>query len=564
MSRSSKYDLTAGTTVLLLGLAAFFAAFLFYPLAYMFRNAFWVDGEASLAFFRHIFENPIQRESVVNSLLVGGTVTAATTLVALPLAFIMVRTDFFGKGLLGGLLLVPMIMPPFVGAIGMKQILAKYGTVNLILMKLGITSDPIDWFGDGGFLGVVVLEALHLYPIMYLNVAAALANVDPSLEEVAANLGGGWWRRFSRITFPLMLPGYFAGAAIVFIWAFTDLGTPLIFEFRRVIPVQIFDNVKSIHENPAGYAQVVLVLLITSVLFYASKKYVARGQYEMLSKGSSGAAARRLGWLGGAACWAVVLSVIGVALLPHLSVFLTAIADKWFMTPFPEKVTARYFGLALTHDLAASSIRNSLLLSVVSTVVDVILGVTVAYLLARRRIPCANLLDATCMLPLALPGLVLAFGYVGCFAGTFLDPRGNPFPLLAIAYAVRRLPYMVRATYAGFQQLSRSLEEASLNLGASPWVTLRRITIPLIGANLIAGAILCFSFAMLEVSDSLILAFREQHYPITKAIYNLNLRLGDGPYISCAMGILGMLLLMGSLLLASRFLGRKMGELFRA
>jgi len=445
-----------------------------------------------------------------------------------------------------------------------KQILAKYGTVNLILMKFRVLSAPIDWFGDGGFLGVVVLEVLHLYPIMYLNVAAALGNVDPSLEEAAANLGGGWWRRFRRVTFPLMLPGYFAGAAIVFIWAFTDLGTPLIFEFRRVIPVQIFDNVKSINENPAGYAQVVLVLAITSALFYASKRYVSRGRYEMMSKGSRGAAARPLGGLGRAACWLLILGVVGVALLPHLSVFLTAIADKWFMTAFPEKYTLRYFGLALTHKLAARSIRNSLLLSSASTLIDIVLGVAVAYLLARRRIPLANVLDATCMLPLALPGLVLAFGYVGCYAGTALDPRGNPFPLLAIAYAVRRLPYMVRSAYAGFQQLSRSLEEASLNLGASPFATLRRVTVPLIGANLIAGAILCFSFAMLEVSDSLILAFREQHYPITKAIYQLHLRLADGAYISCAMGILGMLLLMGSLLLASRFLGRKMGELFRA
>ena len=144
-----------------------------------------------------------------------------------------------------------------------------------------------------------------------------------------------------------------------------------------------------------------------------------------------------------------------------------------------------------------------------------------------------------------------------------LDARNNPVPLLIIAYAVRRLPYMVRAAYAGFQQTSVSLEEAAQNVGASPARSIRRITIPLIFANLVAGGILCFSFAMLEVSDSLILAFEQRYYPITKAIYNLMTR-PDGPFIASAMGVLGMALLMTGLLIAGRVLGRRMGELFRA
>jgi len=168
------------------------------------------------------------------------------------------------------------------------------------------------------------------------------------------------------------------------------------------------------------------------------------------------------------------------------------------------------------------------------------------------------------MLPLALPGLVIAFGYVAGFSGTILDARNNPIPLLVIAYAVRRLPYMVRAAYAGFQQTSVALEEASLNLGAGPARTLRKITFPLVLANLVAGGILCFAFAMLEVSDSLILAMKEQFYPITKTIYVLLGRIADGPYIASAMGILGMALLTVSLMLAGKFLGKRMGELFRA
>jgi iron(III) transport system permease protein len=206
----------------------------------------------------------------------------------------------------------------------------------------------------------------------------------------------------------------------------------------------------------------------------------------------------------------------------------------------------------------------SLMLSVLSTVADVVLGVAIAYLLCRTRVPFKGLIDSVAMLPLALPGLVLAFGYLAGYAGTFLDARHYPVPLLVIAYAVRRLPYMVRSAYAGFQQTSISLEEAAQNLGASRLRTMFQVTFPLILANLVAGGILCFAFAMLEVSDSLILALKDEYYPITKAIYTLLGRIADGPYIASAMGIFGMVLLMVSLFVAGRFLGRRMGELFRA
>jgi len=196
--------------------------------------------------------------------------------------------------------------------------------------------------------------------------------------------------------------------------------------------------------------------------------------------------------------------------------------------------------------------------------VTLILGILIAYILSRKRIPGKNILDATAMLPLALPGLILAFGYVACFSGTFLNPRENPVTLLIVIYAVRRLPYMVRAAYAGFQQTSIALEEASQSLGATPLKTMRKITFPLIIANLVAGAILSFAFAMLEVSSSLILAMKPKFFPMTKAIYYLLSRIQDGTYIASAMGMLGMALLIVSLVLAGRFLGKRMGELFRA
>jgi iron(III) transport system permease protein len=556
-------DLSSGLTVLLAILTIFFGTFLLYPLFHVFVNAFYREGELSLTFFGLLLQNPVQQRALLNSLELGIAATLMTTVISLPIAFALIRYEFPGKGLLSGLLLIPMVMPPFVGAIGMRQMFARFGSINLLLLELGLIDTPIDWFGGGGFWGVVILEALHLYPIMYLNIAAGLANVDPSLEESARNMGASGLRLFRTVTFPLMLPGYFAGAIIVFIWAFTDLGTPLIFEFREVVAIQIFNMVNDLHENPMGYALVVFVVLVTLALFYLSKKFIGGQRYEMIARGHVVSGTRRASLSESVVIYAGLLSIVGVALIPHLSVVLTSVSERWFMTVLPSAYTATYYGQIFEHDLTLSSIKNSLFLSVLSTALDIVLGVLIAYLLTRRRFPGRDVLDAVTMLPLALPGLVLAFGYVAAFSGTPLDVRLSPVPLLVIAYAVRRLPYMVRAAYAGFQQMSITLEEASMNLGASPLRTLWKITMPLVVANLVAGAILSFSFAMLEVSDSLILAVKEQYYPITKAIYALMGRIADGPYMASAMGILGMILLACSLLITGRVLGRKMGELFK-
>jgi iron(III) transport system permease protein len=207
---------------------------------------------------------------------------------------------------------------------------------------------------------------------------------------------------------------------------------------------------------------------------------------------------------------------------------------------------------------------------------DVALGLVIGYLIVRTTIRGRVLLDALSMLPLAVPGLVMAFGYV---AMTLRWPFGrgdplegvvsvvgaapNPIPLLVAAYAVRRLPYIVRATVAGLEQTSGELEEAAINLGASRFTAVRRIILPLIAANLVAGALLAFSFAMLEVSDSLILAQQQKNYPITKAIFSFLNRLGDGPHIASAMGVWGMALLTVTLIGASVLIGKKMGSIFR-
>jgi iron(III) transport system permease protein len=258
---------------------------------------------------------------------------------------------------------------------------------------------------------------------------------------------------------------------------------------------------------------------------------------------------------------------------------------QWYQSVLPGQFTTSNYQTALGHSLAIGSIRNSLIYASIAVLIDLGLGLLIGYLIVRARVWGRGLLDSLAMLPLAVPGLVMAFGFVAMTLHWPFKPllnadgqtvlpallgwidvigaEPNPIPLLIIAYAIRRLPYVVRSTVAGLQQTSGELEEAALNLGASRVRAVRTIIVPLIMANLIAGGLLAFSFAMLEVSDSLILAQREEHFPITKAIYVLFERLGDGQYIASAMGVWGMALLAVTLIGASLMMGRKLGAIFR-
>ncbi len=551
--------------------------------AFYFAEAlgFHVERSESFPYFSLQQETTTLLLCLGNSLLLAAATTLATTLLCLPLAFWFTRLRFPGRSLLATLLLVPLILPPFVGAIGLQRLLDRFGTVNLWLMQLGVLDPgrPTDWLGAGGFLGVVLMQVLHLYPILYLNLAAAWANVDPTLEDAARNLGAGEWRVFRTITFPLLLPGYFAGAVLVFVWAFTDLGTPLVFNFTQVIPVRIFDQVSDPQRtNAQAYALVVITLAVTALLFFAARWLVGRRLAISGGKGAVATAPPAASRGQVALIGAVVLFVTFLAVLPNIGVVLTATAEQWAFTPLPSAYTTHYLAEVWNNRVAAWSVRNSVIYSAVSTLLDVVLGVTLAWLVARRPSWLSGPLEGLAMLPLALPGLVLAFGYLTCYSfvgdflrarnlGTwagFLDPYTNPVPLLIVAYAVRRLPYLTRSTLAGLQQIAPEMEEAAENLGASRWRVLRTVTAPLIAANIVAGCVLTFAFALLEVSDSLMLAREEKYYPITRAILGLLMRPDDGDSIASALAVLAMGLLAVCLAVAGLLLGRKMGELFRA
>ena len=554
-------------------ITAILALLFLLPIFLVVKGGFWTEEGFTFKYLLGVFRNPIYAEGLANSFAIAAGTTFLTICIALPLAWLSHKYEFKGKGFFSALILVPMILPPFVGAIGMTQILGRYGVLNAVL------GTSIDWIGQARYFGVIVIQALTLYPILYLNTTAALANIDPAMDEAAANLGCPAFKRFFKITLPLIMPGLFAGGTIVFIWSFTELGTPLMLNYTKCAPVQVFDALKEIGSNPFPYA-LVFVVLSFSVLLYALGKFAfGRNSFAMQGKAAVNFTPEKLRGFKTLIALVPFTIVSLLALLPHFGVILTSLSapGSWYKTVLPSVFTVSNYTEVLGHEMAVSSIANSLLFASVAVIVNLILGVSIAFIVVRSKLKFAGVLDALAMIPLAVPGLVMAFGYLAIsswlsnlgyirsnpFLSSIFDVRINPTLFLVIAYAVRRLPYMVRSAVAGLQQTSEAFEEAAANLGAAPSVTLRRITLPLITANLIAGVLLAFAFSMLEVSDSLMLAQQANYYPITKTIYELFQLLGTGKYIASALGVWAMVFLTVTIAGVSILLGKKMGAIFR-
>jgi iron(III) transport system permease protein len=557
-----------GATAAAVALGALLTLILLWPLADGVRGAFVdANGHATFAYMAAVFANPLYREGFVNALELALASTLVAAAVGTAAAVLLGRFDFPGRRLFATLVPLPLMVPPFVGAVGIKQILGNEGALNALLARLHVIEHPIDWLRQGRFATVVALTALHLYPIVYFNVQASLAGFNAELEEAAASLGCHGFRRFRKITLPILGPSLFAATSIVFIWGLTELGVPLMCDYTRVTSVQIFSGLKDIGKNPFVFGLVVVVLVATVTIYAGARWLVGRSRPAGASKGGRVRPPARLGPLAGAAAACGLGVVVGVAALPNLGVVLVAFARDWYGTILPAGLTLDHVRAAIGHDMVVPSIGNSLRYVTLSTAFDLVLGTAIAWLVVRTPSRLARGLDAAAMLPLAVPGLVMAFGYLSISREghplSFLNPVRDPTALLVVAYGVRRLPFVVRSAVAGLTQLSPALEEAAASLGAGARRVFSRVTLPLLAPHLLAGGIFAFALSMLEVSDSLILAQRQATYPITKAIFELYALLGDGHQVAAALGLWAMLFLIAAVAFARSVLGRRDGGLFR-
>ena len=494
---------------------------------------------------------------IVNSLYSALLTTLFSTLIGVALAFIMARYDFRGKAILRTLLLVPLLAIPFIGAIGIQRFLSVDGSFNILFHEiLGIwpTRIVLD-----GLMAVVFVQTLHFFSLTYLSSYSAFQNIDPTLEESAENLGAKGFTLFRKVTLPLALPGIEAGAILTFILSIEDLGTLVVYsgssQVRKTLTFAIFSNIFAPNGTVEGVAVAmgVILLIIAAVGFFVIRKYMSLRHYAMLSKG--GTWNPRLSpskWYHYLIFYGFIITLLIVAFIPHAGIILLAFAapGSWGRTVLPTQFTLQNFLFVFVDPDIFGSIVNSLVYSGVAAMVIVLIGTSAAYLVARKNIPGKGWIDLLVTIPIALPGIVIAIGYLQFFSKTpiisaFLSPliAGAPAILLTMSYTVRKMPFTVRSTFAGLQQTHVELEEAASNLGASRLRVFGSIVLPLIGVSILAGVMMSFVYSMSEVSTSLVLGDINASYgPMTWKMYIVFSALAQGPSLAAVMGIFLMVL----------------------
>lgn len=509
----------AGLVVVALAIAVFLIAFLVVPIVSVVYTAF-SDGAGgfTLSHFSAFGEISLMRESFANSLFVAGMTVLFATIIAVPLAYLTMRFQFRGAVLIQTLGVLPLVMPAFVGAAAMQLLFGRSGSVNLILN---------DWFGVTipimqGLSGVIFVETLHYFPFILLNLSASLASIDPSMEEAGQNLGASGWRLFRKVVFPLALPGYIAGASLVFIKVFDDLGTPLVLNVSNMLAPQAYLRVTSVGiEDPIGYVICVILVAFSVAAMAGSWWFVKRRDYALVSRGGAQAPKRKLNALQTTLAYGWILGVLALVLSPHLGILLMSFFKVWSFSVLPEQFTLAHY--ATVFGDSTQMIWNTLLYCGVAALIDVVIGAAIAYIVLRTQIPGRQVLDHLVTVALAMPGLVLGIGYLRTFRGVELPfdmgTLTSSWLIFVIAYSVRRLPYALRSCMAALTQVHPTLEEAAQNVGANRLRTIRKIVVPLMMGGLLAGFVTSFITAAAEISETILLTSRESLAPMSYGIY---------------------------------------------
>jgi iron(III) transport system permease protein len=546
-----------------LGYAAiwlFLGVFLVYPLLRIFYDAFTDEaGRVTVANFVDFAGDAYYVRSLGNSLLLGLGTVIATSVIGVAVALALVRFEFRGRDLFGYLTLIPIISPPLVGVLGFTFIMGRAGTVNVLLE---------DWFGLArpinfvyGLHGVLLVETLHLFPMITLNVLDALAKIDPALEEAAESVGARGWRKLRTITLPLTTPGYVAGALLVFIWTFSDFTTPLVLGVHDLLAAQAYLNIVQFVDRRLfrmGIVISALMVALAVVFVVAARRYVAIKDYSSLAY--SRVARRRLGALAQLGVVGALSSLMLASFIPYLGVGLASVGKGWSLTPFPVQYTWQHYERVIVE--TPKYIVNSFLYAALAVVGCVVVGVPIAWVLARTRAPGRDTLDALNTLILALPGTAIGIAYIRAFhfplPGLELKLT-SLWIVLPLVLCIRRLPYTVRGAYASLLIVHRSMEEAAASVGATAARSFRDVTLPLIWRGVLVGSLFSFMTSLQEASAVLFLALGGWE---TIPVGIFAFYIAGSANEAAALGVILIVVAAASTLAINRLAGTRLGGMF--
>ncbi|HVL56022.1 MAG TPA: ABC transporter permease subunit, partial [Burkholderiaceae bacterium] len=336
-----RHRISIGSAAVALAVLSFLLLFLVLPVATVFHAAFaGAGGEPTLAHFGTFFAQGLLRESFVNSLWVAFASVVVASLIAVPLAYLTARFEFRGALLIQTLGVLPLIMPPFVGAVAMQLLFGRNGSVNLMLQQAFGFRLPL----MEGLTGVIFVESLHYFPFILMNLTVALRNVDSAMEEAAQNLGAHGARLFRRVVFPLALPGYVAGASLVFVKVFDDLGTPLVLGVTNMLAPQAYLRITQVGlEDPLGYVIGVIMVGFSIAAMWLAARTLQGRDYATASKGASSSRRRRLGAAQALLAYGWIALVLAVVLSPHAGLLLLSFAKVWSFSVLPDAFTLEHY-----------------------------------------------------------------------------------------------------------------------------------------------------------------------------------------------------------------------------
>jgi len=539
---------------------AFLILFLVYPLGRIFYDAVTDEaGVLTLANFHEFFTDRFYLRSLWHSLILGVATVITSSVLGVAVALLLVRYDFAGRGLFSYLTIIPIISPPLVGVLGFTFILGRAGTVNVLLMDYLDMLRPVNFLY--GVHGVVLVETLHLFPMITLNVVDALGKVDPSLEEAAESVGARAWSRLWRVTLPLTTPGYVAGALLVFIWTFSDFATPLVLGVQDLLAPQAYLNIVQFVDRRIfrmGIVISTLMVLLAVLFLLAARHYVAIKDYSSLSY--SRVARRRLA--GGPQILAIAFLslLLLLSFIPYIGLALASVGKGWALTPLPVAYTLQYYERVIVE--TPKYILNSFLYSGLAVVICVLVGVPIAWLLARSSVPGRGALDAVNTLILAVPGTAIGIAYIRAFHFDLPGfDRGltSFWIVMPLVLAVRRLPYTVRGSFASLLLVHHSLEEAAGSVGASGPRVFRDVTLPLIWKGIMVGSLFSFMTSLQEASAVLFLALGGWE-SITNGIFAFYI--AGSANEAAALGVILIAVAAISVAVINRMAGTRMGGVF--
>ena len=528
--------------VLLMAIAVSIAIFVVYPLIKVLLASFQVDGVWSFAGYAELAERKLYRNALINSLSVGALVGVIGVAIGFVNAFVLTRLDVPGKTLLHYLTILPIISPPFVSAV---SILFLFGFNGLVTRQLLGLED----FSIYGFHGVVLSQVFTFAPIAYLSLRGVLASLSPTLEDAALNIGATRWQAFWKVSFPLALPGIASAFLVVFIESMADFGNPLVLAgaaFPMLAPQAYLEITGSF--NLSRGATLAIVLLIPSMTAFAIQRYYLSKRQYITVTGKPTASTTKI--VSPAAKWLLYGITLLFALLVtafYAVILVGAFTKVWGFNYAP---TVAHF--LYVFDVGFESVKDTLVVALVTTPVSGLLGMLVAFLVVRRNFPGRTALEFGSILSFAVPGTVVGIGYIMAFNAPPLVLTGT-LAILVACFVFRYVPVGIQSGIAVLRQIDPAIEEAAQNLGATGLTTFRKITLPLIAPAFFSGLVYAFVRAMTAISAAIFLVSANWNL-MTVQILN---QVGSGRLgVAAAFSVVVIVIVLVAIVIISRLVNR--------